>query len=81
MHDLTKADVANIIDSFLNGGGGKWDWDEFTSFRLDDADLERVRQTCISLPNVYPPTSQGYYCNEQGLAVLREITRRLREGF
>jgi hypothetical protein len=27
----TKSEVADYIEQFLNGTGGKWDWDDFTS--------------------------------------------------
>ena len=75
---MTRRETANIIEAFLDGTGGKWDWDEFTSFPLQDPELERVRQVCISVPDIDPPGQPGAYCGENGLTVLRNLVRDLR---
>jgi len=39
----TRDEVADYIENFLNGNGGPWDWDDFTSVRIDDPELDQVR--------------------------------------
>lgn len=36
----TKAEVADIIEAFLDGTRGRWDWDDFTSLRIADPEPE-----------------------------------------
>ena len=45
----TKAEVADIIEQFLDGTGGRWDWDDFTSVKIVDPDLDTIRVRCIEL--------------------------------
>lgn len=44
--------MAAIIRAFLDGTGGQWDWDDFTSCALSDPDLDdiRVRAGAVELP-------------------------------
>ena len=44
---LSRDEVAQYIEDFLEGRGGDRDWDEFTSIRIRDPDLDRIRQSCI----------------------------------
>jgi hypothetical protein len=39
-------EVAKYIDDFLQGRGDERDWDEFTSVRIRDPYLDRIRQDC-----------------------------------
>ena len=43
----SKDQVAKYIDDFLQGRGDERDWDEFTSVRIRDPYLDRIRQDCI----------------------------------
>jgi hypothetical protein len=75
---VTRADVVATIEAFLEGTGQEWDWDDFISLELEDPSLEDVRRRCVSLPLRFPPTLAGYYCSEEGLEELREMSRVLR---
>jgi len=66
------------IEKFFAGTGGAHDWDDFTSIRLRNPDMEAVRIECDYLPEKYPPAEGEGYCNEQGLRRLREIVADLR---
>jgi len=44
---VSREEVAQYIEDFLEGRGDGWDWDEFTSMRIRDPDLDRIRQSCI----------------------------------
>jgi len=44
---LNAGEVAHILEAFLEGRGGPWDWDDFTSGKsLDDLELEAIRKRC-----------------------------------
>ena len=44
---LSRDEVARYIEDFLEGRGDDRDWDEFTSMRIRDPDLDRIRESCI----------------------------------
>jgi hypothetical protein len=74
----TSEEVANTIDGFINGTGRQWDWDGFTSIRIDDPELESIRQRCVALPVEFPPAKPTDYCSEAGLQVMRDLLQGLR---
>jgi len=74
----TREEVAATIEAFANGTGRQWDWDGFTSIRLDDPELESIRQRCVSLPVEFPPSTTTEYCSEAGLQVMRDLVKGLR---
>lgn len=67
--DLTARDVEGYIKDFLDGKGGVWDWDDFTSIPITDPALKRIRQEAAQV--AYPPT-------DDGRAALRQLLARLR---
>jgi hypothetical protein len=75
---LSKDEVAQYIEDFLNGTGGRWDWDDFISVPINDPDPDKIRVLAVGLPDRFPPTRPGHYCGEQGTAELRQILRTLR---
>jgi hypothetical protein len=74
----TREEVASTIDGFINGTGRQWDWDGFTSIRIDDPELEEIRKRCVALPVEFPPSTTKEYCNEAGMQVMRELAQGLR---
>jgi hypothetical protein len=48
--ERTKAEVAEIISTFLLGNGSAWTWDDFISLRISDLTLEAIRLECAGLP-------------------------------
>jgi hypothetical protein len=78
-HELTRQEVAQILEDFLNGSGKPWDWDDFTlGTSLENSELEAIRVRVRGLGQEYPPDNPNEYSNEQGLAVLRDYVRQLR---
>ncbi len=75
--ERTPIEVGIIIRGFLNGTGGKWDWDDFISTPLSDSRLDEVRRLCGELPDRFPPHEEGSYCDENGLQLLRQIAADL----
>lgn len=72
--------MAETIEAFVNGTGRQWDWDGFTSIRLDDPELEAIRQKCVALPAEFPPSAKTAYCSDAGLQVMRDLVQSLRSG-
>jgi len=67
-------DARSAISAFLQGTGGEWDWDDFTSTPLKDDYLDAIRRVCLFLPNMFPPEADsGAYCNPEGLRALRAV--------
>jgi hypothetical protein len=71
--------VASVLQGFVDGTGEPWEWDDFTSVRIREPRLDAIRMRCATLPVTYPPTQEGHYCSDEGMRVLTEIIRSLRE--
>jgi hypothetical protein len=58
-------ELAALIDAFVGDDGdiGPWDWDNFTSSRFSDPEMEAVRVHCASLQGDYPPYRYGPGCS------------------
>ncbi len=56
-----------------------WDWDDFLSSTLADPDLDRVRIICFKAPDRYPPGEEGGSCSEEGIKVLRNLAKELKQ--
>ncbi len=74
----TAEEVASVIEGFVSGRGNQWAWDGFTSIRLDDPELESIRQEIVALPTEFPPSNPGDYCSEAGMDKMRQLLRNLR---
>ena len=75
--DLNKKQAAEIIKDFIDGKGGKWDWDDFISIPIKDRYLDSIRERCAGLPEEFPPEKGGGYCNKDGLKVLQNYVNEL----
>ena len=69
-HDLTPRDVESYLRDFLDGAGGDWDWDDFTSIAITDPTLERIREEAASVP---------LPLDDEGEAALRRLLEQVRE--
>jgi hypothetical protein len=74
----TPEQVANAIEGFVNGSGNQWDWDGFTSIRIDDPELEKVRQRCIAIRDEFPPDKVTDYCSPAGMEEMRKLAESLK---
>lgn len=74
----TPEEVANTIEGLVNGTGNQWAWDDFTSIRLDNPELESIRQQVVAIPVEFPPSNLKDYCSEAGMDKMRQIVRDLR---
>lgn len=76
---MTRLEIADLIERFVSGASGEWEWDDFISTKQVDPQIERVRLFCANLPNEFPSPDGRQYCGEEGLAQLRECAKALRE--
>jgi hypothetical protein len=67
--NLSPEDVEGYLRDFLDGGGGEWDWDDFTSIPITDPSLDRIREEALFVQ--LPLTSEGE-------ATLRRLLERVR---
>jgi hypothetical protein len=74
----TREQVANTLEGFVTGTGNQWDWDGFTSIRIDDPELEKIRQHALALPNEFPPEKPSDYCSAAGMEAMRKMVDELR---
>jgi len=74
----TPEEVASTIEGFINGGDNQWAWDGFISIRLDDPELEAIRQKIVALPVEFPPAQPRAYCSEAGMEKMRRMVQELR---
>ena len=75
---MNAREVATVIDDFVSGRGGRWDWDDFLSLTIGDPRLDAIRKRCSALPDDFPHAEPGHYCSDQGLDVLHEFVCELR---
>ena len=76
---LSNQEVAQILEDFLEGRGSRWAWDDYTlGMSFEDGHLEEIRIRCVGLSREFPPDKPNEYCNEQGLALIRDYIKQLR---
>jgi hypothetical protein len=51
------SEVASYLRNFINGDGGEWDWDDFTSVPIADPLLESIRRRAAAVE--LPVTERG----------------------
>lgn len=75
----TCLDVAKMLEDFVDGTGGQWDWDDYTSAMSysDDPYLQEVQQRMVNLDTEFPSGGRGY-CGESGIEIIRAYVKELR---
>lgn len=75
-----QQDVADLIDRFVGGAIGKYEWDDFTSLRGRSPGMEALRVEIVAICDKYPATASNQWCSAEGLQQLQAVGRRLRDG-
>ena len=77
--NLSKHEVANTLERFINGSGDEWEWDDFINgSTLLDEFLESIRIQCQQLPSTHPPLEGQGYCSAQGVQTMKQLVVKLR---
>lgn len=74
----TNAEVADLIEAFLDGTCEPWDWDDFLSVEFATPYLTAVQSRCNRSRDDFPPGKQGGWSSEEGAQELRRIVAELR---
>jgi hypothetical protein len=74
----TKVECASVLERFLNGTCGHWEWDDFCSFSIADHYLDSVRIRCTELILTHPSPEKGHYCSQAGFEIMRELVAEVR---
>ncbi len=69
-----------IIESFLGGSCGDYDWDDFLLIPSPDQLIQAVKNYCVDSHFRYPPAMVGHWCNENGALRLAQLSAILRNG-
>ena len=77
---MKKEEVATLIKTFLDDSCGEWDWDDFLSVKQKDPEIEKIRLFCAQISDLFPPTKNGEYCNEEGTLALQNFAQALEVG-
>ena len=77
--ELTRLEVADLLEDFLNETGGPWDMDDFTTgMAFKDKRLQEIQIRCANLWREFPPLRETSYTNEHGIQVMRDYISELR---
>jgi hypothetical protein len=77
--NLSKHEVANTLERFINDSSDAWEWDDFINgSSLQDESLERIRIQCQQLPSTHPPLEGHGYCSAQGIQIMKQLVLKLR---
>lgn len=68
--------VADLIDRFLDGDVGPYEWDDFMSLNARTPELEALQAEIGSVGDQFPHAT--HWCSDEGLARLRAIAHRVR---
>jgi hypothetical protein len=75
---MTYAEVAQSLQTFIDGGGSPWDWDDYISVSFEDPYLRNLQFRMVNLGNEFPPLQKGHYCGPEGIEVIRSYIKELR---
>jgi hypothetical protein len=71
-------DAAEIIEGFVDGSCGPYDWDNFLNGSKKDTELLKIRNECERVESEHPARNEYEWCNDEGGLALMAIAARLR---
>jgi len=73
-----RLDSADVLERFVAGTVGAWEFDDLTSKPSRDPLVDEVRREAIHVRDRFPPIESEHYCSEAGLARILELAAKLR---
>lgn len=70
--------AADLIERFVSGAVGPWEWDDFTSLRHRNPAVEALRREVTAVVDVFPRTRPTEWCSAEGVQRFIEIATRVR---
>jgi hypothetical protein len=77
---LGGPEMAAIIDDFIEGRRGDWEWEETWQRPGNSMGLDAFKDLVANVPKEYPPDAPGVLCSPAGFARLRALRDRLRQA-
>lgn len=71
--------AADVIERFVNGPIGNWEWDDFISLPSREPSAEAVRRDAACTRDDFPPNHRGEWASGAGMKRLLEIAERARK--
>ena len=78
MGEEERKRLAELIEGFIDGTCGPYDWDWVMAGPKESQEAERVSSLCAGLDALHPPKEKGHFTDDVGLSVLRELVALLR---
>lgn len=75
----TREEIAKFIDDFVDGTGGDWDFDDYTSMDYADPLIKEVMDEVTWMDETHPAKRGHGFCNSEGLARMKELAEILSE--
>ena len=73
---VTKTELAEILEDAVRGENIS-NFNQFANSRIEDLELEAIRQQILTIPNRHP--EEGYWCSQSGFEEMIHIARELRQ--
>ncbi len=78
--DLSKDEYISFLRSWIADTCGEWDYDDYTSVKVSDPQIESIRQRLIRLSDKYPPRHKHeLYNRDEGdqevLVMIKELEK------
>ena len=77
--DLTRSQVADIIQTFIDGSGDEDNWNRFINVQMKNRQLEEIRRRCVTLKQQFSPTAESKRVGPEGYKLMRQIAIDLRQ--
>ncbi len=78
---MNTHEAADLLERFIEGTNGTWEWDDFTlGPRSSDSQVRVLQERMAQLPSEFPPEGRGAYCSEAGISFIRSRIKELRSS-
>jgi len=64
-------DVRNTLQRIVDDTEGVYEIDDCFSVAFNDARLENIRRQLWTLPDDFPPETEGRFCGQAGMDIIR----------
>jgi hypothetical protein len=75
---MTKEEVADVIERFINDESIDDEWDEFECVPINDPYLDGISEYIVGPHEKFP--EEGKYCSEEGVKEMKAIVEELRRN-
>jgi len=76
----TRFRVIELLQGFLDGSAGPYEFDDFLSSRSSDPEIEAIRLRLAQLPDEEPSDDPTRYAGERAKVIVEEIIRDLQNS-